>query len=208
MGNRTTSPSSPENQQLIVEWTSNWNCIQYKAKVLRVRQFIQTLSPKIVDALSKKLMYEDQSVGLLIAGYTKSKQQNKLYQDIYKIIAMYIGELYLINSISNKKVNEIELKKIRRNDPEKDDLVNMGLEVAIVDNYHFRKMNILMQSRALNLLCQYDSTTETLFIKFSLAEKAITKLLNGNISEMGQYDNNKYVHVSDWWAELIDNIFY
>ena len=214
MGNRKTTPLSEENEKVIAEWTANWNGIMntlYRSnkKVLPVRRFIQTLTPEIVNALSEKIMYDHENVRLLITGYVKSKENDKSYQDINKMIALYIGKLYLFNLNLTEPKQE---NQISHEIAETFGLTSIGSDDDVngdIDSDNRTKMDILMKSRALNILCELQNAgkiNEKLVIKFGSAKKAITKLLNGNISEMGPFNNEQYVHLSDWWAEQMEEM--
>eukprot|EP01084_Bolivina_argentea_P129535 228757_1 len=221
--------SVTEENEFIIEWIANWNNIN-KSKTLSVKQFMQTLSPKIINELLKKTTYDNETIQLLILGYMKSNvsaNTANLYKDIIKIIAIYVeismDDITENNEVVQRKMklrvdeehvdeeigqtDAFQYKQIQAMVEEVQDITtNLKQEMDIERN---DALNKLMKSRKLNILCEYEkhgTLAEKLVIRFNSAKKAIKSVLDRKVTKTGKYDTNKYVHLSDWWAEQLEDM--
>ena len=74
-----------------------------------------------------------------------------------------------------------------------------------VSNDH---LNAIFATRRLRILCSYrgKDIDEKLVVTYSDALFAICSLLVGPEFRLLPYDNNKRVHISDWWAEQLEEM--
>jgi len=69
-------------------------------------------------------------------------------------------------------------------------------------------LNSIFKTRRLRILCSYKGSdlTEKLVVTYGDALFATCSLLVGPEFRLLPYDNNKKVHISDWWAEMMEEM--
>jgi len=69
-------------------------------------------------------------------------------------------------------------------------------------------LNAIFKTRRLRILCSYRGSelNEKLVVSYSDALFSIASLLVGPEFRLLSYDNNKKVHISDWWAERFEEM--
>ena len=69
-------------------------------------------------------------------------------------------------------------------------------------------LNSIFKTRRLRILCSYKGSAlkERLVVTYGDALFATCSLLVGPEFRLLPYDNNRKVHISDWWAEMMEEM--
>eukprot|EP00484_Ammonia_sp_Unknown_P007624 CAMPEP_0197073220 /NCGR_PEP_ID=MMETSP1384-20130603/210494_1 /TAXON_ID=29189 /ORGANISM="Ammonia sp." /LENGTH=1825 /DNA_ID=CAMNT_0042512053 /DNA_START=142 /DNA_END=5619 /DNA_ORIENTATION=+ len=169
--------------ELLEEWKAIWLKKEkklYKGKIkprLPIKEFMQTLkeSPVLIGQLLDKL-----NLRLNIED-TDNEIDYENTAEIKRRSTETYGKVDFVGKANSKLDQDVQ-----------------------VTNDH---MNAIFKTRRLRILCSYRGSdfSEELVVSYSDALFAIASLLVGPEFRLLPYDNNKQVHISDWWSERLED---
>ena len=138
----------------------------------------------------------------------------KTFKKSPKLVGLMLDSLSLRLNIEDEEMeinynNPDQLKRKSIDAYNKIDFVgkaNKLDEEVEVTNDH---INAIMKTRRLRILCKYrhhGGVNEEMVVYYDDALFAIVSLIVGPEFRLFPYDNNKAVHISDWWSEKIDDM--